>query len=801
MHDDKNEIKFPKGGHKGFGGPGGPGMRAGEKAKDFKSAITRLFKELKGFKITIFVALILAMLSAVLSISAPNKLSELTDVISEGLVVKSENVKKLSQEIISNFKTVETKIKVSELLQINSTEETLVKINKDSSIPEEDKLKFQEIIINMSTVEAEDENAQENTIKYMSEIPESILKAILTDSSYEETNISVDDKITLIRSIAKLYNYETTNLEIPESMVNILFSEIEIDGVKISSEDQYKFITTMNGVSQNTNSTELYAKISELPESIQKIVEPFMDIDKIKIIVLILAIIYVCSAVSNYIQAIAMTNVSNKFAKGLRSRISVKINKLPLKYFDRHQTGDILSRVTNDVDTIAQSMNQSLGTLVSSITLFLGSIIMMFATNWIMALTAILSSLIGFVGMFSILKKSQKYFIARQVELGNLNGHIEEIYSGLNVVKAYNGKKKADEEFDKLNQKVCESNQKSQFLSGLMQPLMGFIGNFGYVAVCVVGALLTMNNKISFGVIVAFMTYVRLFTNPLSQIAQAMTSLQTTAAASERVFEFIDEKEMDNQKNIKKSLDKNKVKGKIEFENVVFQYDNNDKPTIKNFTATANPGQKIAIVGPTGAGKTTMVNLLMKFYNINSGDIKIDGVSTKDLSRENIHDLFTMVLQDTWLFEGTVKENIIYNRDHISDERVEEVCREVGLHHFIKTLPHGYDSKLSENDGVSAGQRQLLTIARGMVEDSPFLILDEATSNVDTRTEELVQEAMDKLTKGKTSFIIAHRLSTIKNADMILVMKEGNIVEQGNHEELIAKKGFYADLYNAQFEL
>ncbi|MBO5178869.1 MAG: ABC transporter ATP-binding protein [Clostridia bacterium] len=550
-----------------------------------------------------------------------------------------------------------------------------------------------------------------------------------------------------------------------------------------------------------SNVNLLYEKIMTLPQSLQNILEPRMNKEKIKQITITLVIMYVCSAIFSYTQAIQMTNVSNKFAKQLRSRISIKINKLPLKYFDRHQTGDILSRVTNDVDTIAQSMNQSLGTLVTSLTLFFGSIIMMFVTNYIMALTAIGASLIGFFGMSLILKKSQKYFVARQVELGKLNGHIEEVYSGLNVVKVYNGKKKANEEFDKLNQKVCESNQKSQFLSGLMQPLMGFIGNFGYVAVCIVGALLTMNGKISFGVIVAFIVYVRLFTNPLSQIAQALTALQTTAAASERVFEFVDEEEMDNQKYITKRLDKRSVKGKIEFENVVFQYDNNDKPTIHNFTATANPGQKIAIVGPTGAGKTTMVNLLMKFYNINSGDIKIDGVSTKDLSRENIHDLFTMVLQDTWLFEGTIKENIIYNMKDVSDERIEEVCKDVGLHHFIKTLPKGYDSLLSENDSVSAGQRQLLTIARAMIEESPFLILDEATSNVDTRTEELVQEAMDKLTEGKTSFIIAHRLSTIKNADLILVMKDGNIIEQGNHEQLIAKKGAYAELYNSQFEL
>ena len=543
-------------------------------------------------------------------------------------------------------------------------------------------------------------------------------------------------------------------------------------------------------------------QLSRLTDEISVgLISPIMNMDMIKNITLILIMLYGVSGLFNYIQAIGLTVVTNKFAFVLRDKITKKINKLPLRYFDLHQFGDILSRVTNDVDSIAQSMNQSFGLLVHSITLFVGSIFMMFYTNWIMALTAIGASLLGFLGMSFILKNSQKYFTARQQELGNLNAHIEEIYSGLNVVKAYNGKKESDKEFDILNLKVKEANRKSQFLSGIMHPMMMFIGNFGYVMICVVGALLTMNNIITFGVIVAFITYVRLFTNQLSQIAQSVTSLQTTAAASERVFEFLDEKEMSKEDNMKIVLNKDEVKGKIEFDHVVFQYDNNDKPTIKDFTAIANPGQKIAIVGPTGAGKTTMVNLLMKFYEINSGDIKIDGISTKELSRDNIHSLFTMVLQDTWLFDGTIKENIVYNRDGIADEKIIEVCKEVGLDHFIRTLPKGYDSKISDNDSVSAGQRQLLTIARGMIEDSPFLILDEATSNVDTRTEELVQKAMDKLTEGKTSFIIAHRLSTIKNADLILVMKDGNIVEQGNHEELMKKNGHYAELYNSQFEL
>ena len=539
--------------------------------------------------------------------------------------------------------------------------------------------------------------------------------------------------------------------------------------------------------------------LSKLTDEIQVGLFGEMNINRVKQIAIILGSMYIINAIFIFIQDILMADVSNNFAKDLRTSISKKINQLPLRYYDLHSKGDILSRVTNDVDTIAQTLNQSLATLVTSITLFLGTIIMMFYTNWIMALTAISASVVGFVLMFLILGRSQKYFTARQTELGKLNGHIEEIYSSLNVVKVYNGEKKANEKFDKLNQSVYEANLKSQFLSGLMQPIMHFIGNFGYVAVCIVGAILTMNNVISFGVIVAFMIYVRLFTNPLSQIAQSFTSMQSTAAAAERVFEFLDEKEMSDESSFTKKLEKDKVKGKIEFKNVVFQYDNNDKPTINNFSMIAKPGEKVAIVGPTGAGKTTLVNLLMKFYDIDSGDIKIDDVSTKELTRENMHDLFTMVLQDTWLFDGTIKENIKYNNENITDEQIIEACKIVGLDHFIRTLPKGYDAILSENESISAGQKQLLTIARGMLQNAPFLILDEATSNVDTRTEEIVQKAMDKLTEGKTSFIIAHRLSTIKNADLILVINNGNIVEQGNHEQLMAKQGTYAELYNSQF--
>ena len=540
-------------------------------------------------------------------------------------------------------------------------------------------------------------------------------------------------------------------------------------------------------------------KLSDLTDEITKGIMTGIDFEAITSIAVFLLTIYLISALFNYIQGFIMATVANNFAKSLRTQISQKINKLPLRYFDTHSFGDILSRVTNDVDTIGMTLHQSLGTLVSAITLFIGSIIMMFYTNWILAITGIVSSLLGFVFMFIILAKSQKYFNARQVELGNLNGHIEEIYSNHNVVRVYNGMDEASEKFDDLNNRVFVCNKKSQFLSGLMQPIMNFIGNFSYVAVCIVGALLVMNDAISFGVIVAFMVYVRLFTNPLSQIAQGMTNLQTTAAASERVFEFLEEPEMEEETNITKHLDANNVQGNIVFDHIKFSYDGK-KTIIKDFSCDVHKGEKIAIVGPTGAGKTTMVNLLMKFYNITDGDIRIDGVSTKELSRENVHDLFIMVLQDTWLFNGTIRDNIKYNKENVTDEQIMDACKTVGIDKFVKSLPGGLNYVLEDNDSISAGQKQLLTIARGMIKNAPFLILDEATSSVDTRTEELVQKAMDKLTEGRTSFIIAHRLSTIRNADLILVMNEGNIIEQGNHDELMKKNGFYAELYNSQFK-
>lgn len=541
--------------------------------------------------------------------------------------------------------------------------------------------------------------------------------------------------------------------------------------------------------------------LAQITNLIQEGLTGPMPMGAITVAVFTLLGLYLVSGLFSFIQSLLMVQVANRFAQKLRDAISHKINRLPLSYFDKNQSGDILSRITNDVDTVSHTLNNSLASLISNAALLIGVTIMMFITNWTMALTAMAASTLGFIGMNLIMLRSQKYFIARQRELGRLNGHIEEIYAGMEVIKIYDAEKSVEDKFDRYNQAVYDSNRKSQFLSGLMQPLMMFIGNLGYVAVCVVGALLALSGVISFGVIVAFMVYVRMFTNPLSQIAQSTTQMQSAAAAGERVFEFLDARELPAEQpdQLQKLLPKN-VRGEIEFEHVNFRYDPKGRIIIKDFSAHALPGQKIAIVGPTGAGKTTLVNLLMKFYNIESGDIKIDGVSIHDLSRANVHSLFTMVLQDVWLFAGTVKENIVYANQNVTMADVERVCKSIGLDHFVNGLPGGYNAKLGENVSISAGQKQLLTIARGMLQDTPFLILDEATSNVDTRTELLVQRAMDKLAEGRTAFIIAHRLSTIRNADLILVMNEGNIVEQGNHEQLMAKNGFYAKLYNAQFE-
>lgn len=539
-------------------------------------------------------------------------------------------------------------------------------------------------------------------------------------------------------------------------------------------------------------------KLSEMTDIITEGIMTSIDLEKIKSIGLILVAIYVISAILTFTQGYIMATVTQKVSKRLRSDISKKINKLPMSYYNNNTTGDLLSRVTNDVDTIGQALNQSVGTLISAICLLFGSLIMMLKTNIIMTVAAVLSTMIGFGLMMIIMKNSQKYFKSQQDYLGKINGHIEEVYSGHTVIKAYNAEKQMDIKFRDLNSSLKNSSFRAQFLSGLMMPIMVFIGNLGYVVVCVVGAALAMNGNISFGVIVAFIMYVRYFTQPLAQMAQAVQNLQSAAAASHRVFEFLEAKEMEDESH--KTLSLENAKGKVEFKNVKFGYEGSDRIIINNFSAIAKPGQKVAIVGPTGAGKSTLVNLLMRFNEINSGEILIDDISTKDLTRENIHDLFCMVLQDTWLFEGTIRENLVYNKNNVSDEVIKNACKAVGLDHFIETLHEGYDTILNDKVNLSAGQKQQLTIARAMIKDAPMLILDEATSSVDTRTELLIQNAMDKLMEGRTSFVIAHRLSTIKNADVILVLKDGDILESGNHDELIAKNGFYAELYNSQFD-
>ena len=708
--------------------PGGP--KVSEKPKNFFLSMKRLIDSLKSWHVIMTIALVIAMVSSILSLIAPNKLSNLTDEIGKGLTLNTKNLKLVVEKISENI-----------------TEDKIKRLMVSDAIGQEEKMDLADSFNNSKT----DEN------KY---------RVIL--------NLSDDALLSML-------------------------DDISIDGKTINKKDQLKTLRIMSEVDAKSSTNKTLKQIDKLPKSVYNLVKPKMNTEKIKQIAIFIGILYIVGSLFSFIQNFSMTTVSNNFARKLRKSISSKINRLPLKYFDNHEIGDVLSRVTNDVDTIAQNLNDSLATIVSSLTMFIGSIIMMFVTNWIMAITAILSSLIGFSLMFSILKRTQKYFEQSQKSLGDVNGYIEEIYSGHNVVSAYNASEGAIKDFDKLNNNLYEAKRKSIFFGGCMQPIMSFVGDFGYVAVCVVGALLVLNNHITFGVIVAFIIYVRLFTNPMKQIAQSMTSLQSTVAASERVFEFLDEKEMKSEKRIKKYLDCSKAKGKIEFKHVKFGYDRS-RLIIKDFSAKIKPGQKIAIVGLTGAGKTTIVNLLMKFYDINDGEILIDGIPISELSRDNIHKLFCMVLQDTWLFEGTIRDNIKFNNDKVTDEDVMEACKVVGVDHFIKALPNGLDAKINDSNTISQGQTQLFTIARGMLEDAPFLILDEATSNVDTRTEELVQKAMDKLMEKKTSFIIAHRLSTIKNADLILVMNEGNIIEQGTHDELMKQKGFYEKLYNSQFE-
>ncbi len=574
---------------------------------------------------------------------------------------------------------------------------------------------------------------------------------------------------------------------------SMMASELEANGIDI--EQLANSGITNEEFAQMAGMTK--EELDSMEFDIEALKDPGIDMSQIWSVGILMGIIYGLSYLFSISQGVMLASVMQNIARRLRTDIANKINNLPMSYFSKHTKGDVLSRVTNDVDTIGQSLTQSVGTFITSVTLFLGAIFMMFITNVVLAMTAILSTVIGFVFMMSVMKLSQKYFKRQQKHLGEINGHIEEMYAGHTVVRAYNGEENAQKFFDSVNEKLRDSAFKAQAMSGLMMPMMTFIGNLGYVCVCIVGALLALNDVIGFGIIVAFMIYIRLFTQPLGQIAQSMQNLQSGAAAAERVFEFLEEEEMSDESMKTKEL--TDVKGHVEFRNVHFGYDP-DRIIVNNFSAIAEAGQKIAIVGPTGAGKTTIINLLMKFYDIQSGDILIDGISTNDVKREEVHSKFCMVLQDTWLFEGTLRENLIYATPEVTEEQLHKACKAVGLHHFIKTLQHGYDTVLNDSINLSQGQKQQITIARAMIADKPMLILDEATSSVDTRTELQIQTAMDQLMSNRTSFVIAHRLSTIKNADMILVMKDGDIIEKGNHTDLLLQNGFYAELYNSQFE-
>lgn len=722
------------------------GYRGHNKPKDLVGTWKKLLGYCRRYLAVFMIAILCAAAGTVLTLIGPDKLSEMTDTITAGITPNTEALTELTEA-------------VSENASANMQEvSTAIAANLQSSTPKA-------ITVNGSEISLAD---QRQTLSLLSGLDD-------------------PDAATMQKTMAKL----------PEAITNALYSDVTIDGQTISAADQRAAMEIMSGIDPEESEDALEA-MDKLPDSVYSLIAPSIDMDKVQRIGFILVTFYALSYLFSAIQGWITAGVTQRVSQQLRGDISRKINRLPMAFYNRTSTGDILSRVTNDVDLISQSLNQSIGNLITSVILLFGSLLMMFITNLWMTLTAILASLLGFVVMFAIMGRSQKYFARQQRHLGALNGHIEEMYTGHTVVKAYNGEAAAQQTFDEMNDKLRESGFRAQTLAGMMMPVMTFVGNLGYVAVCVVGGAMALNDMISFGVIVAFMMYVRYFTQPLSQIAQAVQSLQSAAAAGERVFEFLEAEEMPDESG--KKSDIGAVQGTVDFDHVRFGYEDTDKIVIHDFSAHAKPGQKIAIVGPTGAGKTTMVNLLMRFHDIQSGEIRIDGVPTNEMTREAVREQFCMVLQDTWLFEGTLRENLIYCTENVSDEKMIAACKAVGLDHFIRTLPKGYDTVVGDQLSLSQGQKQQLTIARAMIADKPMLILDEATSSVDTRTEQQIQSAMDKLMENRTSFVIAHRLSTIRNADLILVMNHGDIVESGTHEELLAKGGFYADLYNSQFE-
>ena len=722
------------------------GYRGHNKPKDLVGTWKKLLGYCRRYLAVFMIAILCAAAGTVLTLIGPDKLSDMTDTITAGITPNTEALTALTEAASENA--------AANMQEVS----TAIAANLQSSTPKA-------ITVNGSEISLAD---QEATLALLS-------------------GLEAPDAATMQQTMAQL----------PDAVSAALYSDVTIDGQTISAADQRAAMDIMSGIDPEESEDALEA-MDKLPDSVYSLIAPSIDMDKVQQIGFILVTFYALSYLFSAIQGWITAGVTQRVSQQLRGDISRKINRLPMAFYNRTSTGDILSRVTNDVDLISQSLNQSISNLITSVILLFGSLLMMLITNLWMTLTAILASLLGFVVMFAIMGRSQKYFARQQRHLGALNGHIEEMYTGHTVVKAYNGEAAAQQTFDEMNDKLRESGFRAQTLAGMMMPVMTFVGNLGYVAVCVVGGAMALNDMISFGVIVAFMMYVRYFTQPLSQIAQAVQSLQSAAAAGERVFEFLEAEEMPDESG--KKSDIGAVQGTVDFDHVRFGYEDTDKIVIHDFSAHAKPGQKIAIVGPTGAGKTTMVNLLMRFHDIQSGEIRIDGVPTNEMTREAVREQFCMVLQDTWLFEGTLRENLIYCTENVSDEKMIAACKAVGLDHFIRTLPKGYDTVVGDQLSLSQGQKQQLTIARAMIADKPMLILDEATSSVDTRTEQQIQSAMDKLMENRTSFVIAHRLSTIRNADLILVMNHGDIVESGTHEELLAKGGFYADLYNSQFE-
>lgn len=774
-----------------------PGGRhgGGEKAKDLVGTWKKLFGYCSKYKIVIVIALICATLGTVFTLVGPNKLSDMTDCITDGIKPRTEKLEEISESVSQNISdNLETIIGE---ITANFSDQTKISqraadVMASPDISDEDKTDFQQLMSNASS---------QGNEQIMS-LPSDIAAMLFDEIEVNGSAISVEEQMQTMEILGRLSEDDEKAMQnamssLPETVSNALYSDITVDDVTISVNDQKEMAEIFSDIDMNNTEAAL-KQMDKLPGSVYGMIKPSVDMDKIFRIGIFLVTLYVLSYILSATQGWIMSTVTQRVSKQMRSDISRKINRLPMWFYNTTSNGDVLSRVTNDVDMIGQSLNQSLSGLVTAVVLFVGSLIMMLITNGIMTLTAVIASLIGFVFMFLIMGRSQKYFAYQQKHLGELNGHIEEMYAGHTVVKAYNGEEKSEKIFDEMNGKLRNSAFKAQCLAGLMQPIMAFIGNLGYVAVCVVGGAMALDGKIGFGVIVAFMIYVRFFTQPLSQIAQAMQSLQSAAAAGERVFEFLEAEEMEDESEKTKKL--GVAKGNVDFKHVKFGYKGSDKIIIHDFCASAKPGQKIAIVGPTGAGKTTMVNLLMRFHEIQGGEICIDGIPTKELTREDVHSQFCMVLQDTWLFEGTIRENLVYCQEGISDEKITQACKAVGLDHFIRTLPDGYDTILNDQLNLSQGQKQQLTIARAMIADKPMLILDEATSSVDTRTEQQIQNAMDQLMENRTSFVIAHRLSTIKNSDLILVLKDGDIIESGTHNDLLAKNGFYAELYNSQFE-